>query len=481
MRGNFQKFKDGIASDFHKSGFYGDGVRVVLIDIDYDESISPNFVDCSIASNQRDNSKKSHGMFGYELLRFIVPEASVMLVKVDRSSLDSWRCAQTEVKRFQPHVVNISLGGIEGLLNDFDYVEFEAIINTMILWGCMVFASVGNRPNMLFSPARMRRVIAVGSLKINGAEMADFSSYGTTTEGALKPDILVPGENVFVGGASMNGTSVSSILAASHFSLLLQQEDFNLQGALRSLYRGSFPVETSYGDVATLIGERAVNQTTFFNITAFNNHQPLIKGIQYEFYISSLRWNYGMFQDDSVELKLEEGKISISILQDDIKSIKLEMEHISFSIEISQRDKLHSVVLVIADFKPFQMIEQFRERNIYVHVEKSALAVSLELLNYDYVVLIFPTITQKILKKLTGKRVVIIGGKLKGNNLKLDDGFYLSKGLSLSTEMTSQYFIDDCPESYTCFFNENTLRIGDGFYPRFSLAVAAYTNENIAG
>jgi hypothetical protein len=185
-----------------------------------------------------------------------------------------------------------------------------------------------------------------------------------------------------------------------------------------------------------------------------------------------------MSQDDSVELRLEEGKISISILQDDINSIKLEMEHISFSIEISQRDKFDSVILINADFKPFQMIEQFRERNIYVHVEKSALSVSLELLNYDYVVLIFPTITQKILKKLTGKRVVIIGGKLKENKLKLDDGLSLSKGLSLSTEMTSQYFIDDCPEGYTCIFNENTLRIGDGFYPRLSLAVAAYTSEN---
>lgn len=101
--------------------------------------------------------------------------------------------------------------------------------NTAFENGMICLTSAGNSgpgAKTLSVPADGINVISVGATSVSG-KIANFSSRGPTDDGRMKPEIVAPGEQVWVTSTSGsfrkgNGTSFSAPLAAGGVALLLQ-------------------------------------------------------------------------------------------------------------------------------------------------------------------------------------------------------------------------------------------------------------------
>ena len=80
--------------------------------------------------------------------------------------------------------------------------------------GIFIVSSAGNHASWVGAPGDSPNVLAVGSVNKFG-KIDDFSSYGMTVDGRMKPDVVALGEGVYVintdGKLSFrSGTSYSS-------------------------------------------------------------------------------------------------------------------------------------------------------------------------------------------------------------------------------------------------------------------------------
>jgi serine protease AprX len=100
--------------------------------------------------------------------------------------------------------------------------------------GILVVNSAGNegdnpfRDNTIIAPADSPGVLAVGAVNPQGY-IVNFSSYGPTADGRIKPDVSAQGRSVYTasdqndsGYVSVNGTSFSCPLTAGAAALLLE-------------------------------------------------------------------------------------------------------------------------------------------------------------------------------------------------------------------------------------------------------------------
>lgn len=114
--------------------------------------------------------------------------------------------------------------------------------NTAFENGMICLTSAGNSgpgPKTLSVPADGIGVISVGATSISG-KIANFSSRGPTDDGRMKPEIVAPGEQVWVVSTSgkyrkANGTSFSAPMAAGGVALLLQMNPDLSPQAIRDL------------------------------------------------------------------------------------------------------------------------------------------------------------------------------------------------------------------------------------------------------
>lgn len=97
--------------------------------------------------------------------------------------------------------------------------------------GVLIVCSAGNEGNdewrMLSVPADADSIITVGSSNLSG-DISKFSSYGPSSDKRIKPEIIAPGEDIFVadGEAGLhrdNGTSFSSPLICGWIACLMQK------------------------------------------------------------------------------------------------------------------------------------------------------------------------------------------------------------------------------------------------------------------
>jgi serine protease AprX len=130
-------------------------------------------------------------------------------------------------------VVNLSLNS--SLPDSYTVDPLDAALEVLWLNRVVVVASAGNTSaghnGVLCPPANDPFVITVGATDDRGTPdpsddvMAPFSSYGTTTSGVTKPDLVAPGTNIISTLASPQ-----AVLAQAHPDHLVGDSYFRLSG-----------------------------------------------------------------------------------------------------------------------------------------------------------------------------------------------------------------------------------------------------------
>lgn len=244
----------------HDENIAGDGVIVGVFDTGFDNLSHDvfdslrilamyDFVnDDSNVANEGDLGFGSHGtatlsvLAGYKPGSLIGPafRSTFLLAKTENTQSetpaeeDNWIAALEWAEALGADVISSSLGYLDmdpGSSRSYDYTWMSGdstvitkAANIGVGMGMIIVNSAGNEadrgtPNTLSGPADGDSVIAVGAVSNSGSR-ASFSSYGPTTLGRIKPDVMAPGVNVRVAASTGNlynnssGTSFSCPLVA---------------------------------------------------------------------------------------------------------------------------------------------------------------------------------------------------------------------------------------------------------------------------
>lgn len=165
-----------------------------------------------------------HGTGVAAIALTVAPEANILDLKAldDRGSgteenvvmaLEEALALKEAGHEYAPHVINLSLGAPDD--GDPDNI-LRVACRAAIERGIWVFAAAGNAgpyPGTIMSPACERYVLAIGSAKYLPEEktfaVSDFSSRGDTSEGLVKPDAVLFGENILMASSASDTATVS--------------------------------------------------------------------------------------------------------------------------------------------------------------------------------------------------------------------------------------------------------------------------------
>ncbi|MBC8401197.1 MAG: S8 family peptidase [Candidatus Marinimicrobia bacterium] len=244
----------------HNNGYYGQGVRVLLVDTGYnlahtvfdslDIIATWDFINSdSVVENQAGDyySQHNHGTYtfsalgGYALGELIGPAfgAQFLLAKtelVDQEiqwEEDLYVAALEWGDSLGAEVVSSSLGYIDW----YTYEDMDG--NTTVTTNAIDYAvsigivcvtaagnEAGNAWNYIMAPADADSVIAVGAVDADGI-IASFSSRGPTYDGRIKPEVCARGVATASASAtdsgyvSVGGTSLSTPLVAGAAAIIL--------------------------------------------------------------------------------------------------------------------------------------------------------------------------------------------------------------------------------------------------------------------
>ncbi|WAS94196.1 S8 family serine peptidase [Nannocystis punicea] len=120
--------------------------------------------------------------------------------------------------------------------------------NVAVANGLIMFAAMGNQgpqPKTLDAPADVDGVIAIGATDFDGV-VTPFSSRGPTADDRIKPDLVAPGQDVWMARSDSlvayemsQGTSLSTPLAAGIAALLLEAYPDLDPAGMRALLRAT--------------------------------------------------------------------------------------------------------------------------------------------------------------------------------------------------------------------------------------------------
>lgn len=150
-----------------------------------------------------------------------------------------WVEAAEEADRLGVDVISTSLGYSEFDDGSYDYTYADMNGQTAFISrgaeiafskGMLIINSAGNEGNnswhYIIAPADAPSVLSIGAVNASGV-IANFSSYGPTADGRVKPDVCAEGAGVYIINASgniatANGTSFSGPLMAGVVTCLWQ-------------------------------------------------------------------------------------------------------------------------------------------------------------------------------------------------------------------------------------------------------------------
>jgi serine protease AprX len=187
----------------------------------------------------------------------VAPMANIINVKV---SNDDGSARMTDIvaglqwvyehkTAYNIRVVNLSLNST--VAESYNTSPLDAAVEILWFNGVVVVVSAGNKGSeAIYPPANDPFVITVGAVNDKGTatltddSLASFSAYGTSENGAVKPDLVAPGTDIIarlvnqnmglaaahpankVGNQyfKMSGTSMAAPMVSGAVALLLQDE-----------------------------------------------------------------------------------------------------------------------------------------------------------------------------------------------------------------------------------------------------------------
>lgn len=204
---------------------YGQGVTVAVVDTGVRTThsslggkvvYSENF-----SSSPTTDDVFNHGTGVAHIIHAMAPEANILNMRIigdDGECTEEQvvnaieRCVEMKVQghQYAPVLINLSVGAEDsGNPNDVMRVACRVATMEYNLWIVAAAGNNGPNPGTIDCPACEQYVMAVGSCSLPDYVVNDFSSRGPTKEGLIKPDILMPGNDVLVASSASDVATIA--------------------------------------------------------------------------------------------------------------------------------------------------------------------------------------------------------------------------------------------------------------------------------
>jgi serine protease AprX len=328
----------------HDQGFSGKGVLICMLDSGFNnlthQALLPvdiraawDFVnnDSDVRDEAADMGEGDHGtntlgaIAGFYPGELIGPAfgAAFILGKTENSEWerhieeDHWVAGAEWADQMGADIISSSLGYRDqfthGEMNyDSEDMDGQTTVVTQAAniassRGILVVNSAGNEgtdsssDNTIVAPADSPRVLAVGAVNPQGT-LANFSSYGPTADGRIKPDVCAQGRNIYTasdqssdGYITVAGTSFSCPLTAGAAALLLEihpgWSNQDIMAALKNTAGRSSSPDNRYGwgiinvEEASRYQVKQIHAPLEFALERVENHY-----IFFRQYVDRLSW-----------------------------------------------------------------------------------------------------------------------------------------------------------------------------------------------
>ena len=234
-------------------GDSGAGVRIAMLDANFDTTQAwvsgARIVAMHDYVGDTTAASKTHGTATFSLLAAhrpgqlvgAAPAAQYVLATTEdvrsetRIEEDHWVAGVELAESLSVDIISSSLGYLSfdnGFSYTYQQLNGDVGVTTLAAdsaaaRGTLVVVAMGNSgpgTGSLDTPADARGIVAVGATDQQGA-VASFSSRGPTADGRIKPEVVAPGQAVFVAvvpasGAFESGTSFATPLVAGVAALV---------------------------------------------------------------------------------------------------------------------------------------------------------------------------------------------------------------------------------------------------------------------
>ncbi len=248
---------DGGFAGLQQSTFF-DSLRANRLLFDYKDFVDEKSADeagyhgCKVLSVMAANQP--------DLFVGVAPEASYLCIRSEDHRIEmrieecNWIVSAEYADSMGADIINTSLGysGFNLPSMSYDYADMDGQTSLIsraadiaFAKGMLVVTSAGNKGDFkdgfIDAPGDAKNILTVGATNMHG-ELARFSSFGPTSDGRIKPEIVAPGQGVSIG--SMQGDKVYSASGTSYSAPIIS----GLAAALWS----AFPEKTN-GEIRAAI------------------------------------------------------------------------------------------------------------------------------------------------------------------------------------------------------------------------------------
>ncbi len=254
---SLEQIKTIQVDELHATGLTGDSVMIGFLDTGFSLGIDAlhttkviatwDFINNDSDVGDQDTAQMSHGTstlslcggFAPGTLIGVAPDAEYALAKTEvvtsetKIEEDYWVRGLWWADSLGCDIVSSSLGYVDwyspSQLDGNTAVTTKAA-DLVAERGLLVVNAAGNEgARGLIAPADGKLVLTVGASDFSGTPTG-FSSRGPTADGRIKPDVMAPGQGIWVatprdsGYTYSNGTSFATPLVAGVCALLLQKD-----------------------------------------------------------------------------------------------------------------------------------------------------------------------------------------------------------------------------------------------------------------